>query len=98
MKKLLPLVALACVFGCNSAEKDPISLAGSDAIPPGVPGQGGVAPLASGAVGGVTPMSGAESVGGGGMGGLGSAAKGQAMGAAAAAGGGSAAQMGEDGP
>lgn len=56
----------------------------------GTPGQssggGGIAPMTSGAAGGLTPVSGTESVEGSGMGGLGSAAKDQARKAAAGAG------------
>ena len=70
MKTISFLAAALLAFGC--APK-----ADETAAPetPTASNEGGVAPMASGAAGGMTPVSGAESVDGAGGGGVGSAAK-----------------------
>lgn len=78
-------IVCLCLVGCspggdanNAPSPDQTnSVSNTPATPTGAPsGQGGgVAPMASGAAGGMTPMSGTESVGGEGGGGVGQAAK-----------------------
>ncbi len=90
MRLFLPLLASALLVGCAPKAEEPA--AATDA-PPATAQGSGVAPMTSGAAGGMTPVTGAESVGGAGMGGLGTAAKDQARRTAAAPGG--IPQMGE---
>ena len=72
--KTLPLLALGLLaFGCAPKTEDATS--NTPAPTPTAANEGGVAPMASGAAGGMTPVSGAESVDGAGGGGVGSAAK-----------------------
>lgn len=87
------LALVSALVGCSpSAEKPPVAqepTAPTTANAAPNPNAGGVAPMASGAAGGMTPMAGAESVQGGGGFGAGAAAKGMANRAAAQAQGGS---------
>jgi len=88
MRRLLFLALLAIAFGCKKPEEatPPATAPNPSAVtahqaPAG--NGGGIAPIGSGAVGGITPVTGSESVEGAGMGGIGQAAKSQAMKAAA---------------
>ncbi|MEZ0326294.1 MAG: hypothetical protein ACAH95_10340 [Fimbriimonas sp.] len=94
MRKLFPLLAIVLV-GCQQ-EVQPDGLE-ENVVPPKPTAQKGVAPIGSGAVGGLSPVSGSENLGGGTGGGIASAAKDRARGAAAQAGAGSSAQNGETG-
>lgn len=92
MRSLLALTVLALLAGCapKSEDASPSSAPANNAATTSptaqtTPGGGGVAPMTSGAAGGMTPMAGTDSVEGSGMGGLGSAAKDMARGAAAKA-------------
>lgn len=84
----IALAAVLVICGCQKPQpSDPAPVTGQPtAQQSGTPGGGGVAPIGSGAAGGLTPVTGAENVGGSGMGGVGSAAKGMAQRAAGAAG------------
>lgn len=84
MRTLVALLALVVLVGCTpkTTEEEPVV-----ATDPPQPQSGGVAPMAGGAAGGMSPVSGGESVDGAGMGGIGNAAKDQARRAAAGAGG-----------
>jgi|GEM_PF-5934894 len=82
---LLPLVLLAgCHPAAPSAGNDNVSKEAVNA--PSTGGGAGIAPMASGAATGMSPVSGSESVEGAGMGGLGDSAKSAARKAAAGAG------------
>jgi hypothetical protein len=93
MRYALALLAFTALTGCKKTG-DPADAASTPAPPPptttaaghGTGGGSGIAPIGSGALGGMTPVTGSESVEGSGMGGLGSAAKDQARKAAAGAG------------
>ena len=92
MRTALAALLLLVAFGCQPTEPAEAAKAEPAATPtapaptaaaPG--GGGGIAPIGSGAAGGMTPVTGAESVRGAGMGGIGQAAKDQARRAAGAA-------------
>jgi hypothetical protein len=78
MRRWIPLFVLTAAIGCAPKEPAPEATPAptpKDAASASRPAGGSVAPMASGAATGMTPVSGAESVGGSGMGGLGNAAK-----------------------
>ncbi len=85
MKALLALLVLVAVVGCKKDEPTPTAAVsakppGAGVVPPVGGGNAGIAPLGSN-VGGMTPISGGESVEGAGMGGIGQVAKNKARGA-----------------
>ena len=83
MKKALIILFLSiCLIGCKpggdtngNGPSDPVNKAPATSTAPAPGHGGGVAPMASGAAGGMTPMSGTDSVEGSGGGGVGQAAK-----------------------
>ena len=78
----LATVTIICLGGCKPAESDANSPATPEANAPSPSAQAGagagVAPMASGAAGGMTPMAGTDSVQGAGGGSTSMAAKGWA--------------------
>jgi hypothetical protein len=74
---LLVVTAVVCLVGCQpSVDANNVKSEGPtpSSTPPPTAKSGGVAPMAAGA-GGMTPMSGTDSVGGEGGGGVGQSAK-----------------------
>ena len=66
MRKLLPLAAFLLIAGC--APKSDSTQSAATPAANATTGGGGVAPMTSGAAGGLTPVSGGESVEGSGSG------------------------------
>jgi hypothetical protein len=97
MKVLLSVFVLVCVLGCQTkAGEESTNQPVSQTSP--VEKAEGVAPMASGAASGLSPVSGSESVQGAGGGGVGSAAKDMARRKTQGSGDGSSSQMSaEDG-
>lgn len=98
MRTILPLAALLLVAGC-APKNDSTDAGAPPTATPGATAQGGgsgntVAPMGSGAAGGMTPMSGTDSVEGAGSG-VGSSAIDAAHRAAAKVGGAPSAGMGD---
>lgn len=75
MRRFLSFVLLAALAGCHQAPTQVTKPTAAVQPPPPSSGGGGVAPIASGAATGLTPMAGSESVEGAGMGGIGQSAK-----------------------
>lgn len=95
MKRLAYIALILAAFGCKKTETPaPTAATTQQTSAENGVGRGGVAPIGSGAVGGISPVSGGESIEGAGMGGIGQAAKSQAMKAAAGA---SAPNLGQSG-
>lgn len=97
MKALILVALFASILfgGCAPKAEETAATPETTATAPAPESGGGVAPMGSGAAGGVTPMGGTENLGGGSGGGVGNAAKDQAR--RAAAGGGGTAPMPEEG-
>jgi hypothetical protein len=87
------LVLIGCAPSGDAANNAPTTPDGPPHTTSEAAGGSGVAPMASGAAGGMTPMSGTDSVQGSGGGSVGAAAKGMAKEKAGLAGGSSLDQM-----
>jgi len=97
MKRLLAGMCLTTLGGCAPKALPPAKPVPSPnaVAAPAPAGGGGIAPMATPAAGGLTPVANSDSVEGAGMGGVGQVAKDQARRAAAGAAGGESAGTGQ---